>query len=240
MNAAAIIVAGGTGKRMNAGMPKQLIELSGKPIIEWTLEPFFDCPDIAEVIVVSEPGIVPRLQAITAHMQTAGKPVTIVTGGTERQDSVRNGLAAVGEDCDSIAIHDAVRPFVRPEEISACLRAAVTVGAATLMISARDTVKTVKDGRVEMTLDRTAVWLTQTPQAFRRSIIEKAHAQAALDGFSGSDDCVLVERLGLPVQVVEGSDFNIKITTPADLAVAGVLLDLFRKGARHAGHRPRV
>ncbi len=139
-----------------------------------------------------------------------------------------------------IAIHDAVRPFVTPREISACIRAAEEIGAASLMIPVRETVKMVRNGLVESTLDRSAVWITQTPQAFRRPIIEKAHSQAVTDGFNGFDDCVLVERLGLPVKAVEGSDYNIKITTPADLAIAEVLLDFLRKGEYNAGSWPRI
>jgi 2-C-methyl-D-erythritol 4-phosphate cytidylyltransferase len=238
MRAGAVIVAGGTGKRMNAGIPKQLLELSGRAIIEWTLDQFVRCPAVTEIVVVSETGILDRIREIASRL--AGKPITVVPGGTERQDSVRNGVAAVGTDCGIIAVHDAVRPFVTIEEITRCIEAATADGAAVLMRPVRETVKTVHGGFVASTIDRDTVWIAQTPQAFRRDILEEAHRRAAAEGFTGPDDAVLVERLGYPVRAVPGSDLNIKITTAADFAVAGFLLDLFRKGEHHAGDRPRV
>ena len=240
MRAGAIIVAGGMGKRMNAGTPKQLIELSGRTILEWTFEPFIACPEVAELVVVSEPGILARLEELVEPFRASGKPIAVVPGGRERQDSVACGLAVLSRECGIAAIHDAVRPFVTAGQIAACIHAGGKFGAATLMVPVRDTVKRVRDGIVEATIDRADLWVTQTPQAFRREIIEQAHEQAARDRFIGSDDCVLVERLGIEVHAVEGSGYNIKITTPDDLAIAEALLAVLKKGGRHAGHRPRI
>jgi 2-C-methyl-D-erythritol 4-phosphate cytidylyltransferase len=153
----------------------------------------------------------------------------VVPGGNDRQDSVRNGLAALDGDCDIVIIHDAVRPFITPADITACAQAAADHGAASLMRPIRETVKIVKEGVVEKTIDRSLVWITQTPQAFRRSLLNEAHEQALRDDFSATDDCMLVERLGIRVYAVEGSDYNMKITTPADLIIAGAVLSMFRE-----------
>ncbi|MFC1511672.1 2-C-methyl-D-erythritol 4-phosphate cytidylyltransferase [Candidatus Latescibacterota bacterium] len=232
MTLSAIIAAGGTGTRMNAPVPKQLLELSGRTIIEWTLEPFIRCPEVSEIIIVSELSSLKRIRELLGRVPTGEKRTAVVPGGGERQQSVRNGLASVGADSDIIVVHDAVRPFVTPREITACAKAAKRYGAASLMRPVRETVKIVYNGIVTSTLDRTTVWITQTPQAFRRDLLEDVHERAEADGFTGTDDCMLVERLGIPVHVVEGSDYNIKITTSADMAVAQTILSLFEKGEK--------
>jgi 2-C-methyl-D-erythritol 4-phosphate cytidylyltransferase len=228
MNAGAVIVAGGTGKRMNAAMPKQLLELEGRTILEWTLDPFLNCDPVREIVIASVPAAYDTIINICAIIQkTATKTLSVVHGGSERQDSVRNGLAALGGDCDIVVIHDAVRPFVTPQEITACTQAAEQYEAASLMRPVRETVKIVREGFVEDTIDRSLIWITQTPQAFRRTLLADAHERALRDGFSATDDCMLVERLGVRVRAVEGSDYNMKITTPADLVIAKTVLPVF-------------
>jgi 2-C-methyl-D-erythritol 4-phosphate cytidylyltransferase len=230
MNAGAVIVAGGTGKRMNASMPKQLLELEGKTIIEWTLDPFLRCDPIREIVIASAPAAFDASTDICVKIKkTGGKTLSVVPGGSERQDSVRSGLAALGADCDIVTIHDAVRPFITADEITACAQAAEKYGAASLMRPVRETVKIVREGFVEETIDRSLVWITQTPQAFRRDILVDAHERALRDGFSATDDCMLVERLGVRVHVVEGSEYNMKITTPADLVIARAVLSVFHE-----------
>jgi 2-C-methyl-D-erythritol 4-phosphate cytidylyltransferase len=150
---------------------------------------------------------------------------TLVAGGAERQDSVRHGLAACGAaDDDVVLIHDGVRPFFPAAQIAPLLAAAAAGGAALLAVPAQDTIKEVADGRVVRTLDRSRLWQVQTPQAFRCRVIRAAHSRALAAGYAGTDDAALVEWCGWPVTVLPGNLFNIKLTTPADLALARALL----------------
>jgi 2-C-methyl-D-erythritol 4-phosphate cytidylyltransferase len=142
-----------------------------------------------------------------------------VVGGAERQDSVRAGLKALPEGAELVAVHDAARPLVRPEDVTRVVEAARRDGAAILATPVRDTVKRVRQGRVIETPERSECWAAQTPQVFRVRILREAMAKAAADGVVGSDDAQIVERLGVPVTVVEGDPRNIKLTFPEDLAV---------------------
>lgn len=227
MTIGVIIVAGGIGTRMGADIPKQLLTLRGRPIITWTLDPFLRCSDLGEVVVVSEASIIDTLQELLARTVPDEIAWTVTAGGATRQESVRNGLAALGPDTDIVVVHDAVRPFVRKAEIEACASTADEHGAASLMRPVHETVKVVRDGIIVSTLDRSEIMLTQTPQAFRRELLTHAHEQACADGFPGTDDCMLVERLGTAVHTVSGSEYNIKITTPGDLRLAEALLPRF-------------
>jgi 2-C-methyl-D-erythritol 4-phosphate cytidylyltransferase len=141
-----------------------------------------------------------------------------VAGGAERQDSVRAGLAALPPEVEWVAVHDAARPWVRPDDVSRVIRAARETGAAILAVPCADTVKRVKEGRVIETPPRNELWAAQTPQVFRRDWLEEAHAKAAAEGARGTDDASLVEALGLPVAVVPGDPSNRKVTTREDLA----------------------
>jgi 2-C-methyl-D-erythritol 4-phosphate cytidylyltransferase len=150
---------------------------------------------------------------------------SIIAGGAERQDSVRNGLAGCGAaDDDVVLIHDGARPFFPTARIASLLAAAADCGAALLAIPAQDTIKEVANGQVLRTLDRSRLWQVQTPQAFRFAVIRDAHRQALEKGFAGTDDASLVEWQGNPVAVIPGSPFNLKLTTPEDLALARALL----------------
>jgi 2-C-methyl-D-erythritol 4-phosphate cytidylyltransferase len=149
----------------------------------------------------------------------------VIPGGKERQDSVRAGIEALDGDAEIVIIHDAVRPFITSALIENCVRAAAAEGAATVGVPVKDTVKEVgPDGRILRTCDRSLLWFTQTPQVFRRDIIENAHRAAVRDGFRGTDDTSLVERLGIAVRMIRGDYGNIKITTPEDLILAEALL----------------
>ena len=153
------------------------------------------------------------------------KKVTPVAGGLKRQDSVYNGLLAVDEKVSTVVIHDGVRPFINPSSIEECIREAVLHGACILGMPASDTLKLADDsGYIEKTLERDSVWLAQTPQAFNYSLIKKAHDRARKEGFKGTDDASLVERIGEKVKIIRGSIENIKITTPEDLAIARAIL----------------
>jgi 2-C-methyl-D-erythritol 4-phosphate cytidylyltransferase len=219
VSVAAIIVAAGPGTRLGAGMPKGFVYLGGVPLFVRSLRALLSAPAIDQAVVVAP---MDALEQATALL-SAGGPYRlapqIVAGGTERQDSVRHGLAAVSH-AEFVAIHDAARPFVARETVEAAIDAARAHGAAIVAIPATDTVKVVDADRlIESTPPRTRVWLAQTPQVFRTDLIRAAHAQDA-GAAPATDDAALVERLGHRVQVVAGSADNRKITTPDDLAWA--------------------
>ena len=210
---------------MGAPGNKQYLELGGRPILARTLARLAAHPgiDALHVIVPAEECSYCRDEVIAPLARD--KVRSVIAGGAERQDSVRNGLDGCGAaDDDLILIHDGVRPFFPAEQIPELIAAAAIDGAALLAIPAQDTVKEVRDGRVVRTLERGRLWQAQTPQAFRAAVIREAHRRALAAGFAGTDDASLVEWCGWPVAVVPGSPFNFKLTTPADLALARALL----------------
>lgn len=218
----AIVLAAGSGRRMGAEVPKQFLDLVGRPVLAHTLKAFEEAVCIDTVILVTAKGYVDTCRE--RFGPAFEKVVTVVSGGAERQDSVGAGLQAVGEDAGVVAIHDGARPLIRAEEIEAVVDAARKTGAAVLGTPVTDTVKEVEAGQVAQTLDRSRLWAVQTPQAFRADVIRRAHAAARADGFLGTDDGALVERLGEPVAVVLGRQDNVKVTTPEDLGTAEDLL----------------
>jgi 2-C-methyl-D-erythritol 4-phosphate cytidylyltransferase len=215
-----IIAAGGVGRRMG-GVRKQYLELLGEPILLRALRPFLGHPAVHWVVVALPAGDAADPPAWLAGIDPR---VRIVAGGTERTDSVRAALAALPPDCETVLVHDAARPLVTPEIIERTLLAAGPGRAVVAGIAVEDTVKQVDAGRVVATLDRTRLWQAQTPQAFPRQALEEAHAEAAARGMSATDDAALVEALGLPVVVVEGSRENLKVTGPLDLVLAEAIL----------------
>ena len=221
MKAIAIIVGAGKGVRMNRATPKQYLMLHHMPILAYSLEAFNACQDVDQIIlVVPKKDIQYCRDAVVAGVDMQ-KPVQIIGGGATRQDSVRQGLLAIDDKESIVAIHDAVRPFVEPRQIAACIRVAGKAGACMLAIPVSDTLKAVgEDLLVKKTVSREGLWLAQTPQAFRYDIIVKGHESAVKERFYATDDASLVERLGLKVKVISGSRRNLKITDPADLAVA--------------------
>lgn len=223
-NACAVIPAAGAGKRMGAGRPKQYSLLRGIPVIVHTLRKFESSLSVRDIILVVPPADVGSAEEL-AHSFGILKVKKVIPGGAERQDSVRRGLEAVPPDAEIVLVHDGVRPFVSPAQIDRCAAAAREYGAVALGIPVRDTVKRVETGGiVKLTLEREGLWLIQTPQAFRRSLIEEAHLKAHEQGFYGTDDAGLVERIGFPVRMIKGSPENIKLTTPEDFKWAEVLL----------------
>lgn len=222
----ALIVAGGSGQRMESGRRKQYLELGGMPILCRTLA-VFAAADLIDriVLVVPEADRAFCREDLVPRAGLAG-PVEIVAGGPTRQASVFNGLAAMDADEDDlVAIHDAVRPFLEPAELEACIRTAGESGACILALRAFDTVKKAgPDHRIAATVDRESIWLAQTPQVFRYGLIRATHARARRDKVSGTDDAALVEMTGHPVQILSGNRFNIKITTPEDLVLAQAIL----------------
>jgi 2-C-methyl-D-erythritol 4-phosphate cytidylyltransferase len=161
-----------------------------------------------------------RWAALARDFPGAEKLAEAVAGGAERQDSMRAGLAALPADIEWVAVHDAARPLGRSEDVGRVLAEAARSGAALLAVPVRDTLKRVHAGTVAATLERAETWAAQTPQVFRASLLREALAKAAADGFLGTDDAQLVERLGVPVAIVEGDVRNLKITWPEDLELA--------------------
>jgi 2-C-methyl-D-erythritol 4-phosphate cytidylyltransferase / 2-C-methyl-D-erythritol 2,4-cyclodiphosphate synthase len=225
---AAIIAAAGRGQRLGGGRPKQLRSLGGRAILERSVNAFLNHPAIDEVVVAVPADV---LADPPPYLRVAAKPLKLVTGGERRQDSVANAFAVVSEDAEVIVIHDAARPFVSDDLIDRTIAAARESGAAIAALPARDTVKhadsatTPEDGQhvrgrfVRATLARDAVYLAQTPQAFRRDVLRDALALSG-QGDEATDEASLAERAGHPVRLVDGDPFNIKVTTPHDLPVA--------------------
>lgn len=220
----ALIVAGGKGARLKSPQPKQYLLLAGVPILTRTLQAVGACDRIDRIILVVPPADIAFCRETIIPPAGLSKDVHVVAGGSRRQDSVFNGLAAIEGDDSIVAIHDGVRPLAAAETIAACVEAARVHGACIPGVPAWETLKQVSaPGIVASTLPREQVWLAQTPQVFRTGIIRAAHAQARQEGFLGTDDACLVERLGQEVRIVLGERRNIKITTPEDLAIAEAL-----------------
>ncbi len=214
----AIVPAGGHGARMGSRRPKQYLRLGRAPILVATLRALGGARSLAGIVVAVPAAHVAATRRLLARARVP-KILDVVAGGADRQESVWRGLQRVPEDARFVVVHDAVRPFVTADLIER-VRAAAAGGAATCGMPVRDTVKRVTDGAVEATIPRQGLWLTQTPQAFARDLLWEAHDKARRDGFAGTDDAVLVERLGMPVAMVPGLAQNLKITTPEDLRTA--------------------
>jgi 2-C-methyl-D-erythritol 4-phosphate cytidylyltransferase len=211
-----VIPAGGLGTRLGSRTPKQFLALGGRPILAATVAHFARRPDVSAIVVAAPAEHVARVRALLAP--TVRRPaLSVVAGGPTRQESVRLALDAIGSDVELVVVHDAVRPFLTPALVAGVVAAAARTGAAICALPIAETVKRVRDGRVETTIDRSALWAVQTPQAFRTALLREAHDKARRDGVAGTDDAMLVERLGHSVAVVPGSPANLKITTADDL-----------------------
>jgi len=227
MKADAIVVSAGKGQRFAEGRKKQFLALAGKPILAHTLDKFETCPLIRSIcLVVALEDMDYCLKEIVEEYRFH-KISQIVPGGKQRQESVKNGIEALPGDTEIVAIHDGVRPLVTREIIEESIHAAARFQAVVIAIPVKDTIKQVDPkGIVLKTLDRETLWQVQTPQTFQAKVIREAFHRAMEDGFLGTDDASLVERLGVEVHVLPGSYTNIKITTPDDLALAEVFLNL--------------
>ena len=220
----AIIAAAGAGTRMVSDRPKQFLLLAGTPVIFHTLKVFEQCDSIDEVIVV-----LPAAES-AGFLSQAGKfgvrkLARVVPGGVTRADSVKRGLLAIrSATAEIVAVHDGVRPFVTVDEINSTVVAAQAHGAAILVAPVTDTIKLVEDRSVLRTLDRGGLRRALTPQCFRYEWLREAYQHADVNDPSLTDESALIEQLGKPVSVVEGSARNIKITTAEDLAIAETIL----------------
>lgn len=222
----AIIVSAGKGARMNDTFRKQYMDLSGLPVVAHSVITFEKCTSIEEIFMVVPEEDIDYCQKEILSLLELKKAVHLVPGGVQRQDSVYNGLQAIDKNTDTVVIHDGVRPFIQADDLMACIQGSKDFGACILGIPASDTLKRVgKSEIIKGTLTRDRIWLAQTPQAFRYDLILKAHEAAQRDGYIGTDDASLLERLGMDVKIITGSRLNIKITLKEDLAVARALFD---------------
>ncbi len=224
MRVVAIIPAAGAGQRMGGPIEKQFLRLRGIPVLAHTLKAFHQSPEVDGVVLVVGDRQRQALKKKVLGPHPCGKLLRVVTGGPKRQDSVARGLEAVPSECELVVVHDGARPLVSVELLRTVLDAADSYGAALAAIPARDTVKRVEGRIVVATLEREEVWLAQTPQAFHFALLRRAYEEAAITQSAVTDDAALVERLGVSVHLVPGSEDNIKVTTPTDLILAEALL----------------
>ena len=228
MRTLAIVLAGGAGKRMGSSTSKPFLLLDNKPILVHTLQVFQECKPVDGIYLVVNHRDLPLIQEEILETYHFSKIMKLVIGGRLRQDSVRNGLEAIDESCDVVIIHDAARPFVSPAFVEKSIFLMEMFDAVVPAIPARDTIKVIsKEGFVLKTLERDALWHIQTPQTFKYDLIAKAYREGMAKKLCGYDDSTFMEYLGKKVKVVEGSPYNIKITTPEDLLIArGILAQL--------------
>lgn len=212
----AIILGGGSGQRMGAKCNKVLLPIAGKSMIVRSVEAFV--PLVEQVVVVSREEDMP---VMASELAQNGLDVPMVSGGATRQESVWRGLQALSGQCGGVLVHDGARCLVTADVIQRCMVSVEKCGTGVATVPVTDTIKTVSDANIALdTPNRASLRAVQTPQGFKVDLLRRAHEQAQRDGFLGTDDASLVERLGVPVQLTEGSRRNIKLTTPEDLLMA--------------------
>ncbi len=221
-SAYAVIPAAGRSTRMGGTVSKQLLPLAGRPVVEHSLRAMLAVP-VDGIVLVVAPGQEDAFASALGPLLRQ-ENIRIVRGGATRRLSVRQGLAALPAGVEVVLVHDGARPLVRPERAREVLREARRWGASVLAVPVKDTIKVAAGETVRETLPRDELWQVQTPQAFMRDLLLEAHDRADREGFEGTDDASLVERLGHPVRLVRGDYSNIKITTPEDLLLAQALL----------------
>lgn len=220
---AAVVPAAGRGERFGGNGPKALVPLWGRPLVEYAVAALGAASTI-EAIVVAAPSDAVEAVEQAARRAAGAKVAAVVPGGSDRQDSVARGLAALPRGTEIVIVHDGARPLTPVPLIDAVAAAAATDGAATAAVAIDETVKRGVGGWVQATVDRDGLYRIQTPQGFQRTVLEAAHREAERAGFRATDDAALVERLGRPVRLVPGSPLNLKVTVPADLQLAESLL----------------
>lgn len=221
MFCSAIIVAAGTGKRMKTKVTKQFLEIQGRPVVAHAIDKFQKCDSIDEIIIVTSKMNLDYCRKEIVEKYQFTKVSKVIAGGIERQFSVYNGLQEVNEKTSIVLVHDGVRPFVKIKDIEKTIKEAVRKRACVLGVKARDTIKICNfENKIIRTPDRNRLWAIQTPQTFEYQLLYDAYEMAKRDDFIGTDDSMLVERMGVQVSVIEGSYDNIKITTIEDMIVA--------------------
>lgn len=220
-----IIPAAGSGSRLDTEIPKPYLEINGSTILEHTLRKFLGLDMLSQVIVATSQHYISKAESTLEEVVPDNLSFKVTEGGAERQYSIFNTLRYVEGD-NLVIVHDAVRPFVKLAHVKNCCEAAVKVGAAVLGVPAKDTIKRLdNDDLIVDTPSRKYLWQAQTPQVFKKEVLQEAYQKALEDNFIGTDDASLVERLGYPVKMVEGDRSNFKITYPLDLKLAKLLLD---------------
>lgn len=224
MKTSVVIVCAGNSTRMG-GVNKILLPLGERRVIGVTMQAFEKCESVAEIVIVAREADIPEIKA---EAEAAGikKLAACTTGGATRQESVINGIKKISRDTELVAVHDGARPLVKPEHIERVIRDASVFGGATLGVPVKDTIKTVEDGLITDTPPRKLLYITQTPQIFKRSLYFEGIDFALEHGLDFTDDCQLVEAIGGKVAMTVGDYTNIKITTPEDIRLAEGLLGM--------------
>jgi 2-C-methyl-D-erythritol 4-phosphate cytidylyltransferase / 2-C-methyl-D-erythritol 2,4-cyclodiphosphate synthase len=220
--AGAVVPAAGRGERFGSDTPKALLSLHGRPLLQYPLEVLQDVDEVETIVVAAPSGAVDAVRRLAASAELS-KVVAVVEGGADRQASVRRALEALPPGPGVVLVHDGVRPFLSASLVRDVVAAAVRDGGAVAAVPVDETIKSGHKGWVETTLDRSGLFRIQTPQAFRRTLLEEAHRAAEREGFRGTDDAALVERMGHRVRLVPGTATNLKVTLPEDLALAEAL-----------------
>ncbi|MCR6543926.1 2-C-methyl-D-erythritol 4-phosphate cytidylyltransferase [Dehalobacterium formicoaceticum] len=232
-NITGVIPAAGRGSRMKKDVNKQFLMLKGKPVLVHTLEIFESCPFVREVILVASSGEEDYCRRLIKEYGFSKIP-RIMTGGEDRFHSVLNGLKGISPQSEIVAVHDGARPLLLRSDLEKIIKAVAADDApdgAILAVPVKETIKEVDEEEiVQGTLDRSKLWMAQTPQVFPKEILQFAYRKALEDNFRGTDDASLVERAGMRVKIIPGSYENIKITTPEDIDLAALILE--RRGYR--------
>ena len=213
---AAVLPAGGLGKRMGGNIPKQLMLLGGKPVYRYCLETFLKMDEIAEVVMAVPADWKDHFEKDFSHPK-----LKIVVGGAERWQSVENGVNALTSGAEYALVHDVARPFISEKIIRNVCETLITKGSCLVAKPAVDTIKIAKDGKVENTIDRNTVWLAQTPQAASIALLKKLYARIAAEplNFTPTDEASILEHFGENVYIVKGNAANDKLTTPEDFEI---------------------
>jgi len=218
---ALLMPAAGEGRRLGLGVPKALAEVAGRPMVYRALEPFLAFPGLLEVVVLAPASAVGLFESSISSVSFGAVAPRVVAGGATRQESVRRGLDALRSSPEIVCVHDAARPLATKTIVSAVIAAAAAAGAATAAARPVDSVRQDEAGGATRAIERSALWLVQTPQAFASELLRDAHARAAADGLAATDDASLVEKAcGARIAIVPNDTPNLKVTTPADLACA--------------------
>lgn len=221
----AIIVAGGSGKRMGGDIPKQFLEINGLPVLFHTLILFDSIKEIDEIILTLPEAHIEWFKSNFFSQVKIETILKIVKGGKERQDSVKKGLEKIAEKSDYVLVHDGVRPFVTPEDIKKVIKSVADNDGVILGVPVSETIKkTDENNNILSTIPRNRTFLAQTPQGFKTEVLKRLHSEAKEKNLIVTDDASLLEHSGYRVKLVEGSRFNIKITTPDDLNFAKKLI----------------
>lgn len=220
-----IIAAAGKGTRMDMDVNKQYIDIGGMPMLARTIQVFETCKAIHEIVLVINSSDIVYCKENIVERFGFKKVKTLVAGGSDRQSSVFKGLKEVNENASIVLIHDGARPFIKEDSIIESISEAHRLGASCVAVPVKDTIKSSdSEGYIKETLDRSVIWSIQTPQTFRYELILEAHSKAEEENFLGTDDAVLVERLGHKIKLVYGNYYNIKITTKEDVVLAEAII----------------